>query len=142
MNQPETVFYTIFGSFDYVLGTDRILEEIYEADKQTEHTVLSEYKAGIAEQMNRILQKNGLKLEQTEVSVAEDGTIEHIWIQAEYMDGTEQKERLIPTVVPVRIGEEPVKKTVSPLELYIREVLAEFYQMEENNVEVVIREAE
>ena len=51
---------------------------------------------------------------------------------------------MIPTVVPVRLEEKgkKEKKTVSPMELYIREVLAEFYQLEENKIEVVIQEAE
>ena len=44
--------------------------------------------------------------------------------------------------MPVNISEVPKKNTVSPLELYIRETLAEFYQTEENKIEVVIQEAE
>lgn len=133
-------FYAIFESFDYALGTDKVLEEIYNADKQAENSVLSEYKAGIVRQMEQIFRKNGLKPVQTEISVAEDGTLEKLWVKATYLDGTEQKERLIPTVVPVRIGEGERKKTVSPFELYIRGVLAEYYQMEESNIEVVIQE--
>ena len=51
---------------------------------------------------------------------------------------------MIPTVVPIRLEEKGIKekKIVSPMELYIREVLAEFYQLEENKIEVVIQEAE
>ena len=135
-------FNTIFDTFDYALGSERVLEEIYSADKQAENKVLAEYKADIAGQIDRILQKNGLKLIQAEIAVKEDGTIENLRVQAEYLDGTEEKERLIPTVVPVRIGEEVKKKTISPLELYIRGVLAEFYQIEENKTEIVIQEVQ
>ena len=145
VTEAETVwnrFITIFGSFDYALGTDRVLEEIYATDEQTEHSVLAKYKENIAEQISRTLQKNGLKLVQTELSVAEDGTIEQMWVWADYLDGTEEGKIGIPTVVPVRIGGKEKKNTVSPLELYIRETLAEFYQIEENKIEVVIQEAE
>jgi len=134
-------FDTVFGSFDYALGADRVVEEIYETDRQAEQTVLSEYKADIAAQINRILQKNGLKLVQTELSVVNDGTIEKMWVWAEYLDGTEGKEQPVPTIAPVRIGEERKVDAVSPLELYIRETLSEFYQIEENNIEVIIQEA-
>jgi len=135
-------FDAAFRSFDYALGTDRVIEDIYRMDEQAEYSVLKEYKAGITEQISRILQKNGLKLVQAEISVAEDGVIEEIWVWADYLDGTEEEGKLIPTVVPVRIGEEIKKNTVSPLELYIRDSLAEFYQIEENTIEVVIQEAE
>jgi len=135
-------FNAIFGSFDYALGTDRVLEEIYAVDEKAECSVLAEYKAGIEEQIHRILQKNGLKPVQTELFVAEDGTIEKMWVWAEYRDGTEDRNSLIPTVAPVRIGAQVKKNFVSPLELYIRETLAEFYQIEESNIEVVIQEAE
>ena len=134
-------FTASFRTFDYAVGTERVLEEIYEVDAQAEYSVLQEYKADIEEQISRMMQKNGLKLVQTEIGIAEDGTIEQMWVWADYLDGTEEKQTLIPTVVPVRIGEEVRKNTVSPLELYIREMLAEFYRMEENNIEVVIQEA-
>lgn len=135
-------FTVAFGSFDYALGTDRVLEEIYMVNEQSEYSVLEEYKAGLAEQINHILQKSGLKLVQTEISVEKDGTIKQMWVWADYLDGTEEGNILVPTVTPVRIGEEVKKNTVSPLEIYIRETLAEFYQMEKNNIEVVIQEAE
>jgi len=135
-------FNTIFDTFDYALGTERVLEEIYSADQQTENKVLAEYKADIAGQIDRILRNNGLNLVQAEIDVAEDGTIEALRVQAAYLDGTEEKELLIPTVAPVRIGEEIKKKTKSPLELYIRGELAEFYRIEENKTEVVIQEAQ
>ena len=134
-------FDAMFGSFDHALGTDRILEEIYETEEQTEQSVLRQYKENIAEQVGSMLQKNGLRLIQTEISIAEDGRIEALWVQAEYLDGTVQKDILVPTIKPVQLGEQNKKKTVSPFELYIRETLASFYQIEESSVEVVIREA-
>lgn len=145
MTESEDIqsrFMTMFFSFDYALGTEKVLEEIYRTDGQTENSVLKEYKNTIAGQVDRILQKNGLKLNHAEVSVAKDGTIEQMQVWGCYLDKAEETQILIPTVSPVRIGEEKERETVSPLELYIRERLAEFYQVEENKIEVVIQEAE
>jgi len=134
-------FAAMFGSFDYALGTDRILDEIYETEEQTEQSVLKQYKDSICRQVDTLLQKNGLRLVQAEISVTKDGRIEELFVQAEYLDGTEQGDVRIPTVSPVRVGEKKEKKTVSPFELYVRETLAAFYQIEESCVEVELQEA-
>ena len=132
----------MFHSFDYALGTDKILEELYEVDSQTADSVLEKYKETISEQIDRILQKNGLGLQRAELSVESNGTLTQMVVWANYLDGMEKSDSLIPTVVPVQIGREESRETVSPLELYIRETLAEFYQLDENKIEVVIQEAE
>lgn len=145
LSETETIwdrFTTRFSAFDYALGTDRVLEEIYQVGGQTEESVLEQYKKTVSDQIDRILNKNGLRLEQAELSVAEDGTIINMQVQARYLDGKESTRIKIPTVAPINPGETPKKKTVSPMELYIRETLAEFYQLEENRIEVVIQEAE
>ena len=131
-----------FGSFEYALGTDRVLEEIYQADEETESSVLKTYKDRISVQINRILNKNGLRLENVELSVEQDGIINRMHVWARYLDGMEPDGIRIPTVAPVSITEVLERKTVTPMELYIRETLAEFYQIEENKIEVVIQEAE
>ncbi len=135
-------FTAIFSSFNYALGTDRVLEEIYEVNGQTEDSVLQNYKENVAARIDLILRNNGLKLVRADLSVAEDGTLLEMKILAVYEDRQEQTGIVIPTIAPIKIGETVKKKTVSPLELYIRETLAEFYQMEENKIEVVIQEAE
>ncbi len=135
-------FTASFSSFNYALGTDRVLEEIYQVSGQTENSVLAAYRETVLNQIDRLLRKNGLKLAAAELAIAEDGTIEQMQLWAVYLDGREESGILIPTVAPVRIGEKTEKKIVSPLELYIREILAEFYQMQENKIEVVIQEAE
>lgn len=131
-----------FSSFNYALGTDRVIEDIYFEESYVENAVLLEYKNSIAEQIGKLLKKNGLKTVSTEISVAKDGSVEKLFVWAEYLDGTEKEEIGIPTVIPIRIGEPEQKQSVSPLELYIRESLAKFYQIEEEKIEVVIQEAE
>lgn len=131
-----------FTSFDYALGTDRVLEDIYRVNGQTEDTVLETYKENVSIQIDRILKNNGLKLINAELSVEEDGSLKEMEILAAYEDKQEQTGIVIPTVAPVKLTEKPRKNTVSPMELYIRQTLAEFYQLEENKIEVVIQEAE
>ena len=136
-------FITSFSSFDYALGTDRVLEELYQVDGQLEGAVLEEYKKTISEQIDRLLRKSGLELLQAEFLVEEDGTMTDLQVQAVYLDGREEPGTIwIPTVAPVKLSDVPQSEVISPMELYIREVLAEFYQMEENKINVVIQEAD
>jgi len=134
-------FSAVFQNFDFTLGSERILEEIYQVDGETENRVLSAYQQTLSEQIDHILQNNGLYLIHAETLVGKDGSINKLNVRASYLDGSGGKKILIPTVIPVRIGEEKKTDTMSPVELYIREVLAEFYQLEENKIEVVIQEA-
>jgi len=133
-------FVSGFASFEYALGTDRVLEELYAVSGQRSQSVLNGYKESVALQIDKILRNNGLKLEHLEISVKEDGTIEEMKVQAVYLDTEERTKIWIPTVAPINASE--IKQIVSPLELYIRETLAEFYRMEKNKIEVVIQEAE
>lgn len=135
-------FTASFQSFDYALGADRVLEEIYQVDGQAENSVLSVYKENVSLQIDEILKKNGLVLEVAELEVEENGKLKYLQVWARYQDKQETEDIRIPTVVPVNLNERPKKETVSPLELYIRETLAEFYQVDKNKIEVVIQEAE
>lgn len=135
-------FTAIFQSFDYALGADKVLEEIYQVNGQTENSVLEKYKENVSLQINEILQNNGLVLESAELEVSESGNLSYMKVLARYQDKQTYPGIWIPTVAPVNVSDTPKKETVSPMELYIRETLAEFYRMEENKIEVVIQEAE
>ena len=95
----------------------------------------------VSKQADRLLRENGLKLAGAEIEVEKDGTLKKLWVLAVYEDKQENAEIYIPTVTPVRLGELPKNTVVSPMELYIRELLAGFYGMDENKVEVEILEA-
>ncbi len=131
-------------SFDYALGADKVLEKIYQTGEATESSVLTSYKGNISGQIDQLLQNNGLRLLEAELEVEDSGKLLSLVVTAQYLDGTEPEGGTIwvPTVVPVNVSKTPKKNTVSPMELYIRESLAEFYQMDKNKIEVVIQEAE
>ena len=128
-------------SFDYALGTDRVLEEIYRTDNKREDSVLSAYKERVSEQIDRMLRNNGLKLSGAEIVVGKDGTLQNLQVLAVYEDRQDGADIQIPMVSMVRLDEMPKNNAISPMELYIRELLAEFYGIDENKVEVIIQEA-
>lgn len=134
-------FVSRFQLFDYALGTDRVLDEIYAVNGQTESSVLANYKESVTAQIERLLRNNGLRLVRTELSVAGDGTLERIFVVAVYEDKEEPEGILIPTIAPVQIGTGQEKNILSPLELYLIEELAEFYQIDKNRIEVMVQEA-
>lgn len=134
-------FASVFSSFHYAVSSDRVVEEIYQVNGQTSGRVLNTYKEALTAQMAEILCKNGLTLAAAEIEVEDNGKISHLNVLAFYQDKRQEETViLVPTVAPVALSETEKKKTVSPMELYIREILAEFYQVEENKIIVVIQE--
>ena len=133
-------FTASFQSFDYAMGTDKIVEELYIMEEQTERTVLSNYKASISEQIEKILQKSELHLEQIELEIKQTGEIEWMKVRASYKEKEEVQEIQISEVTPIKLDETIENNMISPIELYIQECLAEFYQMDKNKIEVVIQE--
>ena len=136
-------FTTSFQAFDYAMKTDNVVEQLYQVGEQTETKVLQSYKMAISEQIEQLLQKHGLQLKQIEVEVGKTGEIVWLNVRAMY----EEKEEVIQEIKIIEIEriklEETVKKeVVSPMELYIRDYLSEFYQIDKNKIEVVIQEVE
>lgn len=137
-----TRFVTVFSSFDYALDNRRVPEELYGVEEQREGAVLADYKERLKKQIDGILQKHGLQLLYADFEIQENGLISKMKLKAVYSDREEVAEIAIPTVSPVNLWNREEDNMVSPLELYIRELLAELYQMEENKIEVVIQEAD
>lgn len=134
-------FASIFSSFHYAVSSDRIVEEIYQADGQTSGRVLTTYKETLTAQIAEILKNNGLILSAVKIEVEDNGKISSLTVLAFYQDQKKEETVIaVPTVAPVSLSEPLKKETVSPMELYIRETLAEFYQVEENKIVVVIQE--
>ncbi len=128
-------------SFDYAMGTDKVVEELYQMETQTENTVLLNYKSLISEQITQILQEKELQLEQLELEMKQTGEIEWLTVRASYEEKEKREEKIqIPQVSLIKLEKTIENKTVSPMELSIRDALAEFYQIDKNKIEVVIQE--
>lgn len=144
--EVETIwnkFIVSFQTFEYAMGTDKVVEQLYQMGEQTETSVLQNYKIAISEQIAQLLQKNGLKLKHTELEIKPTGEMEWLKVSAVYQDKEEMVQEIkIIEIKPVELEEVVKREVLSPMELYIRDCLAEFYQMDKNKIEVVIQEAE
>lgn len=139
-------FITGVRSFEYAVGTERVLEEIYGASEEREESVLNKYKGMIEEQVATLLKSHGVTLLCLETEIGTDGTLLNLYVYGQYE--TEEKERtvIIPTmgpIAPVSITENDENKNgmMSPFELYLCEMFSEFYRIEESRIRVEIREA-
>lgn len=142
---------TKIQSLEYTVGSEKILDKLYETSELGYQTVEDKYKEAITAQVEKILDRHEIELLYTEIELKEDGSLGRLLVRGEYR--TEKKEEgsiSIPTVrpiEPVRTEEEReeeirTEEKNSPLRLYLRKTLAEFYQVDENRIEVVIQEAE
>ncbi len=138
-------FTTSLQSFDYALGSERVLEEIYSVQGEQTQSVLNSYKESLALQVEKILNSHEIDLSYTEMDIGEDGTLLYLYVCGQYRAEKESGSIRIPTVVPIdkiSLEEEKEKEpNVSPMEVYLCETLAEFYRVEESRVEVEIKEA-
>ena len=134
-------------SFDYAMGSERVMEEIYAASEGTSESVQNQYKAMLEEQVAKLLQQHEITLRRLETEIGEDGALLRLYVYGQYK--TEESDGLvqIPTIepiAPVTITENEEEKEngiMSPLELYLCERLAEFYRIEESRIYVEIGEA-
>lgn len=136
-------FLASFRSFDYAIGSERVLEEIYATTDVSAQSVLKSYRESIIGQVETILNQYSIGLVDTEIEIKEDGTLEWLYVLGEYKTKEEAFVR-IPTVVPVEITKEQWEEeqnVISPMELYLQEILAEFYHVDKNRINVVIQEA-
>ena len=132
----------LIRTFYFRIGTERVPEELYLTEQTMENKVIKQYKQSMEEQITRLLDKSSLRLCETQIQLEEDGEPAFLFVRACYMDGTSNgAEIAVPTIAPVEVGGRTEKNTISPMELYVRELLAEFYQMDVNKIEVVIEKA-
>ncbi len=136
-------FTTSFQTFNYAMKTDKVVEQLYQVGEQTETKVLQSYKRTISEQIEQLLQKNGLLLKQMELDIETTGELEWLKVEAMYQGEKELIQEIkIVEIEPIKLEETVKKEVVSPMELYIRDCLSEFYQIDKNKIEVVIQEVE
>ncbi len=103
--------------------------------------ILEQYEKDLTVQLAELLKKEGLILVSANFSIAaeekEFGTIREITVQAENAaENAKQKIKMEPIV----FREETREKTVSAEEIRMRDMLADFYQMDERNIYVSIKE--
>ena len=80
---------------------------------------------------------------QTELEVGKTGEIIWLNVRAVYQEKEEVIQEIkIIEIEPIKLEETVKKEVISPMEIYIRDCLSEFYQIDKNKIEVVIQEVE
>ena len=135
-----------FASFEYALGADEITEQLFSAEESVERSVRSAYEETLTAQIEHLLNNSKLTLVSASYELEQSaGELKKISITAAYRTSEEENdtERIqIRPVEQVVIGEqkEQQPEVVTPMELYIKNLLADFYQLPADNIYVNIQE--
>lgn len=132
-------------SFQYVLEAEYIPEELSGAEEHVERSVQSVYEKTLTTQIEGLLQENKLNLLVASYVIEQTtGELKQITVTAEYQTVEEDRagQIEIEKIEPVTIGEAPVKQpdVVTPMEVYVKELLADFYGLPEQHINVRIQE--
>ena len=119
-------------------GADLFLEE---GDRK--NTIIAAYKEELCGQLVQLLQEETLYLLEADFVLSEKeteyGKIENIFVVAQYSTG---EEKIIIERVQIGASKQSREETqfLSPMEIYIKNKLAVFYNVEESNINVIIQE--
>ena len=117
--------------------------DLFLTEGDRKDVIVEAYKEELCEQLVRLLQEETLHLLQAEFVLSENeqeyGKIEEIFVVAQYSNGGDKI-----TIEPVQIGENSKSREkaefLSPMEIHIKNKLAVFYNVEESNINVIVRE--
>ena len=114
--------------------------DLFLAEGDRKNAIMEAYKEELCRQLVNLLQEETLHLLQADFVLSEDeteyGKIEAIFVVAQYNSGGNRI-----AIEPVQIGESSQKADfLSPMEIYIKNKLAVFYNVEESNINVIVRE--
>lgn len=134
-----------FASFEYVLGMDEVTEQLFSAEEAVERSVQSAYEETLNAQIEHLLHNSKLTLVAASYEFEErTGELKRMAITAVYQMGREEAENQIQIrpIENVVIGEreEQQLEVITPMELSIKKMLADFYQLSVDNINVNIRE--
>lgn len=143
----------IFGEEDrisYYLRKNLLQSELSYSDGDLfleegdrKNAIVEAYKEELCEQLEILLQEETLHLLQADFTLSEDemeyGKIKAIFVVAQYSNGDDRI-----TIEPIQIGENGRNRQetefLSPMEIHIKNKLAVFYNVEESNINVIVRE--
>ena len=133
--------------------------EIFAMEEQSTIDILLEYKLVIQKQTDKLIAEKGLEVVSMSMEVEEDkmssefGSIRNMSIVARYKTANEKKENfeevaLVKTItidqIELEKEEEKVditqQNSLSPMEIVIKNLLSDFYNMDSNNINITIQE--
>lgn len=137
------------ASFDYVLGGNETPGSLFAAEEDVERLVRLEYEKTLTAQIGKLLEANKLTLLSASYEMEEaTGELQNITVTAEYQTSPEDSRTQIKVeqmeqVTPVTVGEEAaeeVPEVVTPMEVYVKQLLADFYGIPAEYISVKIQE--
>lgn len=136
-----------FASFEYALGVDEVTEQLFSAEEAVGRSVQSAYEETLNAQIEHLLHNSRLTLVAASYEFEErTGELKQMAITAVYQMSREEAEEegqiQIRPIEKVVVGEreEQQPEVITPMELYIKNMLADFYQLSADNINVSIRE--
>lgn len=142
-----------FGSYNYKIQSEDMTNKILEMEESSNDAIASEYKNMLMEQTNKLLKNKGLYVTSLNIEIDDDiqsetyGTIIRMNVEASYYKNENEEAAINPiTIDRIKIGEEKEKKEekevklYSPMEINIKNVLADFYNIDSSNINISIRE--
>lgn len=142
-----------FSSYNYKIESEDMADKIIDMEKSSNEAIASEYKKMLMEQTNKLLKNKGLYVTSMNIEIDDDinsefyGTITQMNVEASYYKREDEEVTINPiTIDRIKIGEEKEKneekevKIYSPMEINIKNVLADFYNIDSSNINISIRE--
>lgn len=146
-------------SYGTLSDAQDLSSEIFAMEKQSTIDILAEYKQVILKQTDKLIAEKGLEVVSMSMVVEEDklssefGMIRSMSLIAHYktsneMPGETGKIALVEQVEIDQISlkqkegkvEETQQNSLSPIEIYIKSLLSDFYNIEDNNINITIQE--
>jgi stage III sporulation protein AF len=142
-----------FNSNNFVVDTSEFRSELEGVEKEQQEAVFAEFETEIKEQIKELLQKKNVSVDSVDIRFNTDsesemfGSVEAMKIHAvvdESQDSSDENELKIDDIriAQITIGEEeeaPEKHVPSPLEITIKKELADFYNIEQGNINISIQ---
>lgn len=148
-----------YDSINLQMESTEVANEMKDAKENQQKEIINEYKRKIEEQMEQLLKERDLNLLSSEIIIDEDSNseeyahIKRIQVDATYLAVTKESESKVAKVVipEIEIGVDREQNNtekenkgrdvrfLSPMEIQIRNMLAEFYHILPDNIEVRIQ---
>lgn len=139
-----------FNSNEFELEKKELTKKVKYAKSTQKHIILESYKEKIKEQVNEILRNNDLFFVSCKVSIEENehskafATLQELNVTASYRK-VKKEQSQIPQIQIDKImlsqkkEEKPTVKTLSPMEIHIKNELSDFYNIKADNINISIQ---
>lgn len=138
--------------YSYNIQSEDMSDMLYAMENESNNAIMQEYKELIVEQTNNLIRGKGLYVTDMNIIIEDDtesenyGTIIQMDVKASYIKDTDTEKTIDPVTIDrieINVGEKKEENMLSgysPMEINIKNVLADFYNVESANINISIRE--